>query len=444
LPSVALVTLGCPKNQVDSQSMAALLEESGYLLTDDPATADVVIVNTCGFIAPAREESLAELKRLAAGKRPGQVLIAAGCLAELDPAMLQARVRRLDAVLGTRRWHDIADLLQALAERQVERPVWTGDSARPAPPLDRRPPGVTAYVKIADGCNAPCAFCSIPRIKGPFRSRPPEAVIAEVQRLAASGYKEVILVAQDSTAYGRDLGEPDGLPELLRAIATAAPALPWLRLMYTYPQHISERLLEAMAGTPMVCHYLDLPLQHAHPDVLRRMRRPSDPEALLRLLERVRATMPDVALRTAFIVGFPGETEAEFETLLGFVQDVRFDHVGVFTYSREPGTPAYEMEPQVPEAVKEQRRSRLLELQQRLSLQKNQALVGRRLQVLVEGSGDGISVGRTYRDAPEVDGLAILRAEFPVGSLVPGRVVQGMEYDLLLDPLAKGPGTRPR
>jgi ribosomal protein S12 methylthiotransferase len=262
--------------------------------------------------------------------------------------------------------------------------------------------------------------------------------VDEVAALAADGYQEVILVAQDTTAYGRDRGEREGLADLLEAILQAAPELPWLRLMYTYPQHITDRLIEVMANHPQVCHYVDLPLQHAHPDVLRRMRRPSDVDAVARLLEQIRAAMPDVALRTAFIVGYPGETDDEFEALVRFVEEMRFDHVGAFVYSPEPGTYGYGLQPWIPDEVKEKRRDTLLERQQAISLSIHQSLVGREMEVLLEGAGDGISVGRTYRDAPEVDGLAIITGELQPGQIIRARVRQAMEYDLLMDPITTG------
>ncbi|RLC67143.1 MAG: 30S ribosomal protein S12 methylthiotransferase RimO, partial [Chloroflexi bacterium] len=270
----------------------------------------------------------------------------------------------------------------------------------------------------------------IPTIKGPARSRPVADVVSDARTLVAQGVKEIVLIAQDTTAYGRDRGQNDALPDLIEAILEATPELAWLRLMYTYPQHISPRLIETMARHPQVCHYLDMPLQHGHPDVLRRMRRPHDVDRVCRLIEDLRAAMPDIALRTAFIVGYPGETEAEFETLLDFVTEMDFDHVGAFTYSPEAGTPAAELPGQLPAEVKVERYERLMALQQGISLERNRAQVGRTLDVLLEGSGDGLSVGRSYRDAPEIDGLVIVTGELPVGEMVPVRIEEAMAYDL--------------
>ncbi|MEJ2210116.1 MAG: MiaB/RimO family radical SAM methylthiotransferase, partial [Anaerolineae bacterium] len=326
-----LESLGCPKNLVDAHGMTRLLEHLGHRPVDDVRQAQVIIVNTCGFVEAAREESLGELRRLARRKRKGQVLIAAGCLAEYwGPAVAQT-VPGVDALLGTRRWAEIARLVDSLEPgrrqgRHQHRDL-LGDpqsgAEGPAGPRTARQ-GATAYLKIAEGCSAPCAFCAIPLIKGPAASRPPEAIVGDAVELVREGVKEMILIAQDTTAYGRDRGERDALPGLIQGILDAltgepegpAAGQPWLRLMYAYPGHISPRLVEVMAGDARVCHYLDLPLQHAHPDVLRRMKRPADVARTRRLVEDLRQAMPDIALRTAFIVGYPGETEAEFQALL--------------------------------------------------------------------------------------------------------------------------------
>jgi ribosomal protein S12 methylthiotransferase len=291
--------------------------------------------------------------------------------------------------------------------------------------------GASAYLKIADGCSAPCAFCAIPLIKGPAVSRPVDDVVQDAAILVQEGVKEIILIAQDTTAYGRDRGERDALPSLIQAILDAVPALGWLRLMYAYPGHVSSALIQVMASDPRVCHYLDLPLQHAHPQALRRMKRPANVDGTRRLITDLRAAIPDVALRTSFIVGYPGETEAEFQELLNFVAESRFDRVGVFLYSPEEGTAAATLTGLVPDEVKVERHDRLMALQQRISLERNQAQVGRTLDVLVEGKGDGLSVGRSYRDAPEIDGLVLLAGDLPVDEMVSARISAGMEYDLI-------------
>ena len=430
-----LASLGCPKNLVDSHSMARQLDRLGHTGVDEPQQAEALIVNTCGFIEAARAESIAELRELAGQKRDDQVLIAAGCLAQYWGERLLRAVPGLDALLGTRRWSEIEALIEEAKARRMERaalPAWLGDPLREAAEGRRvARQGASAYLKIADGCSAPCAFCAIPLIKGPAVSRPVEAIVADAVALVEQGVREIVLIAQDTTAYGRDRGERDALPGLLRAILEAVPALRWLRLMYAYPAHVSPALIDLLAGEPRLCHYLDLPLQHAHPDVLRRMKRPADMDRTRRLLDGLRTAMPDIALRTAFIVGYPGETEAEFQTLLDFVAEVRFDRLGGFLYSPEEGTAAAHLPHPVPEEVKAERLERLMSLQQEISLAINQAQVGRTLEVLVEGRGEGLSVGRSYRDAPEIDGLVLLPGELPAGEMVPARITGALEYDLL-------------
>ena len=429
-----LLSLGCPKNTVDSEGISRLLQQAGHQAITEPESAQFLIVNTCGFIDKAKEESFAVLRELAEQKQPGQFLVAAGCLSQRYGRELVAQVPGLDGVIGTRRWMEITNLVRKLRSKghpHSKPAVLTGDPLEGmAEPMGGVLQGASAYLKIADGCSAPCAFCAIPAIKGPARSRPSETIVAEAQQLVERGAKEIILIAQDTTAYGHDRGERDALPPLMEAILTAAPDLRWLRLMYAYPQHITPRLIEVMARR-RVCHYLDIPLQHGHPDVLRRMSRPHDVDEVRRLIADLREAMPDMALRTSFIVGYPGETEAEFSALLDFVTEMAFDRVGVFTYSPEKGTKAAELPSQMPTEVKEERYARLMELQQGISLTRNQQVVGRVLEVLVEGQGEGLSVGRSYRDAPEIDGLVIVEGELPVSEMVPVRITSAMEYDLV-------------
>jgi ribosomal protein S12 methylthiotransferase len=417
--------------------MSRLLKQMGHRPVEEPHQAQLLIVNTCGFIEDARGESLDELRQLTRQKHPGQVIVAAGCLPQYWGEALLKAVPGVDALLGTRRWSEIGALVAGLADGEGRRRqpslALLGEPSLAAGadgPRSARQ-GATAYLKIADGCSAPCAFCAIPLIKGPAASRPSGAVVADAVELARQGVREIVLIAQDTTAYGRDRGERDALPGLVGAILAAAPGLQWLRLMYAYPGHVSPRLIEVMAGDARVCRYLDLPLQHAHPDTLRRMKRPANVERTRRLIADLRNAMPDMALRTSFIVGYPGETEAEFEALLDFVAASRFDRVGVFLYSPEEGTPAASLPHPVPEEVKAERYDRLMALQQGISLELNQGQVGRTLDVLVEGQGDGLSVGRSYRDAPEIDGMVILPGEVPVGEMVPARITGAMEYDLI-------------
>jgi ribosomal protein S12 methylthiotransferase len=448
-PSYYLLTLGCPKNQVDSDGMAALLVRQGYRLTENPRWADVLIVNTCGFLEASKEESIAALQELGQRKRRDQVLVAAGCLAERNGSEVLARAPAVDGLLGTRRWMDIAGLVGQLrangpgkgkSKRMFGRIEMLGDpETRPDAPTPRGlNQGASAYLKISDGCNAPCAFCSIPSFKGKLRSHPFAAVVAEAQALVAAGAKELIVVAQDTTDYGRDRGEPNSLPQLLQAVAQAiaqrAEGRRWLRLMYAYPGHVSDELIETMARTPTILPYLDIPLQHGHRDTLRRMRRPSNLDMVHDTIARLRAAMPDIALRTTFIVGFPGETESEFEALLDFVRAIRFDRVGAFTFSPEPGTPAAELPDPIPDPVKEERWQRLMAAQQPISLAANQAQIGRRLTVLVEGQDGDLSLARSYRDAPEIDGFVLVAGRHPVGSMIDVHITGALEYDLVGEP----------
>jgi len=435
-----LLTLGCPKNLVDSEGMSELLTAGGYRPVDDPSRADVLIVNTCGFLEAAKAESIEALQELAETRRPGQALVAAGCMVQRFGPDLVRQVPGLDGLIGTRSWPDIIPFLRKLREGQRREPIFhlpeTGEVPVESVALSRsgHGPGASAYLKISDGCSAPCAFCTIPSFKGPGRSRSKDLIVSEAQSLVKGGVRELILIAQDTTAYGRDWGEQDGLPPLIEDLLRAAPELGWLRLMYAFPGHVSQRLIEVMAAHPQVCRYLDMPLQHGHPDTLRRMRRPHNVDKLTRWIESFRALMPDAALRTTFIVGYPGETEAEFQGLLDFMGAVQFDRVGVFTFSREPGTPAYDLPDQMPEEVKQERYERAMEAQQAISLARNQSQIGRRLDVLVDGAGDGMSIARSYRDAPEIDGFVIIEDELPVGEMLPVLVTGAMVYDLMAVP----------
>ena len=431
-----LVSLGCSKNTVDSESMAQLLGRAGMAATDNAREAEVLIVNTCGFIGPAKQESLDVLNELAAGKRRGQLLIAAGCLSQRYGADVIRQVPGIDGIIGTRRWMDIVDLVQRLRARPHPEPLYhlpesasvVGSDEQGA--LRAAIQGKSAYLKIADGCRRPCAFCAIPLIKGTAVSRPLPVILDEARRLEAAGIRELILIAQDTTDFGHDLGVKEGLSGLLEALTQAAPGIDWIRVMYAFPGYVTDRQIETMAAHPQILHYLDMPLQHGHPMTLRRMRRPSNIDWVHRTVGKMRAAMPDLAIRSTFIVGYPGETEEEFQALLDFVETLKFDRVGAFTFSFEPGTTSAELGDPVPEAVKAERRDRLMQMQQRISLEKNQAQIGRVLPVLVEGTGDGLSVGRSYRDAPEIDGMVIIDGEAPAGELVPVRISGAMTYDL--------------
>lgn len=474
-----IITLGCPKNQVDSEGMSGVLAAQGHTQAASPDEADVVIVNTCSFIASAREETLSVLRDVAASKNPGQRLVAAGCMAESHGAVVQA-VDGVDAILSTKQWMRIGDLvanggrpaagspstsaaglpiipLESVSSAPaVEAPPAAPAAPSPAAgdqwqeggyadwrtaPIRRRAAGPSAYLKISDGCNLRCAFCTIPSFKGDMRSKAVGAVLGEAQELVAQGVKEIILVAQHLTDYGRDLKLKNGLATLLDELCQVLPPDVWLRLMYAYPHGIDERLIATMASRPQICAYLDMPLQHAHPATLRRMRRPPDTERTKRIIGELRAAMPDIALRSTFIVGFPGETREEFDALKAFLEEVQLDRVGVFRYSQEPGTPAATLPDQVPQRVIERRWHEVMQLQRQISLERNRRWVGRTITVLVEGQGTAepttssgeaapLVVGRSFRDAPEVDGQVFVWGSAPVGSFVNVRITKATEYDL--------------
>lgn len=440
--SFHLVSLGCAKNAVDSESMAQLLVGDGYSAIADPSQAKFLIVNTCGFIGPAREESYQVLGELAAQKKSGQWLIAAGCLSQRYGAEVVQRIPGVDALLGTRRWMDILDLVDKLRRRIHPEPLYHLPENAATVGRDEgsvlrvAQQGPSAYLKIADGCRRPCAFCAIPLIKGTLVSRPQTAILAEARALQAAGVREIILIAQDSTDYGHELGAHEGLSSLLEGLVKEVPDVDWIRILYNFPGSVSDRQIEVMATHKQLIPYLDMPLQHAHPAMLKRMRRPANVEWVQRTIAKMRAALPGLAMRSTFIVGYPGETEAEFQTLIDFIQEIRFDRLGVFTFSFEQGTASEALGDPIPPEVKEERKDRLMQLQQRISLDNNQALVGQTLDVLIEGHGEvegtkePIAVGRSYRDAPEIDGLVFVEGQPPIGEMVPVRITGAMPYDL--------------
>src|SRR5262245_21128652 len=469
-----IITLGCPKNAVDSEGMGGILAAQGHTPVEQAGNADILIVNTCSFIAAAREETLGVLREVAAGKTAGQLLIAAGCMAESHSALVQA-VPGVDAILSTREWMKIGEViaddrrpttddrqptngmsvanggawsefipLTVASSPQIVAPAQNskldlsvpGDYAdwRTAP-IRRHAGGPSAYLKISDGCNLRCAFCTIPSFKGDMRSKAMGAILGDARELAAQGVREIVLVAQHLTDYGRDLRLKEGLATLLDELCGVLPADTWLRLMYAYPHGVSDRLIATMAGHPQICAYLDMPLQHAHPDVLRRMRRPPDTERTKAIVRDLRAAMPDIALRSTFIVGFPGETRAEFAALLSFLEEVQLDRVGVFRYSQEPGTHAATLPGQVRDRVIERRWHEVMQLQQHISLARNRRWQGRMIKMLVEGQGESddgapLIVGRSFRDAPEVDGQVFAWGSAEIGGFADVRVTQALEYDL--------------
>ena len=443
-----LLSLGCSKNTVDSESIGQVLAQNGMRGVENPNRAEVLIVNTCGFIDAAKQESINALRELVEGKRDGQIVIAAGCLSQRYGSNLVQEVPGLDGVIGTRRWMDIFDLVGRLRDRKHPEPLYHLPTDAKVVGLDERGvlrtsvQGASAYIKIADGCRRPCAFCAIPKIKGTAVSRPMASIVREAVHLQEQGIKEILLIAQDSTDYGYDLGLKDGLAHLLDAIVEAAPGIPWIRVMYAYPGYVTPVLMETMAKHKQVLPYLDIPLQHGHRDTLLRMKRPAKIEWVYDTIGKLRSTMPDLCVRTTFIVGYPGETDAEFDGLMQFVRVLQFDRVGAFKYSYEIGTPSAKLPNQVPDEVKQERYEQLMELQQGISLAKNQAIVGKTIDILVEGhgvsededgndTGETLSLGRSYRDAPEIDGYVIVEGELPVGEIVPVRVTGATTYDLI-------------
>ncbi|MFU8771101.1 MAG: 30S ribosomal protein S12 methylthiotransferase RimO [Anaerolineales bacterium] len=443
-----LESLGCAKNTVDSESMAQLLGNAGYRLVNSPEKAAILIVNTCGFINSAKQESLGVLRELAANKVEGQVLIAAGCLTQRYGVEVARQVKGIDGILGTRRWMDIVDVVAKLRTGRHPQPLYHLPEAstliNDQPGIHRvAVQGSSAYIKIADGCRRPCAFCAIPLIKGTAVSRSPQTILEEAYQLQLAGIRELILIAQDTTDYGHDLGMKNGLAHLLERMVTklnqpsaadcqvaGVGRVEWIRIMYAFPGCVTDELIETMARHPQILPYLDIPLQHAHPQILRKMRRPANIDWVYRTLGKMRSIMPELSLRTTFIVGYPGETEEEFQVLLDFIGNIRFDRVGAFKFSYEPGTTSEELGDPVPEELKQERWERLMSLQQNISLQKNQTFVGKSLDVLIEGYGDSISLGRSYRDAPEIDGMVIVEGEIPIGTIVPVTITGALAYDL--------------
>ena len=431
--TIALISLGCAKNLVDSEVMLGALKRAGYAIGGRADEADVVIVNTCGFIGPAREEAERTLREVLDLKRrdPAKKIIAAGCYVERDRARLERDFPEVDAWTGVRDFDRIADIVAGRAGRARERTFLYSDAS----PRLVSTPGTWAYVKISEGCSRRCGFCAIPLIKGPYVSRSAASVVREARTLAGLGAKEIDLVSHDTTWFGRDRGVRNGLARLLERLGRV-DGLEWIRFLYGYPEEIDDALLDAMTG-PKICRYLDIPFQHADPRLIKAMRRGIDGERALRLLDRIRTRLPDVALRTSLVVGFPGEGRREFAALRRFVEAARFDHLGVFAYSPEAGTPAFRLRETVTAEEKEERRREIMETQAGISDRANARWVGRTIDVIVEGPDPqtvGLWTGRGRFQAPEVDGvvrfsLTAGRAE-PPAAIVRVIVDSADSYDL--------------
>lgn len=431
------ISLGCDKNLTDTEVMLGLLASRGYEMTDDECEADIIVINTCCFIHDAKEESIQNILEMAEYKKEGSLkaLIVTGCLAQRYRQEILDEIPEVDAVLGTTAYDQILDAvdealkgqnsvrmedLQRLPKVEVKRQVTTG--------------GHFAYMKIAEGCDKHCTYCIIPKIRGRFRSRPMEELIREAEELAEQGVKELILVAQETTLYGKDLYGEKSLPVLLRKLCKIS-GLRWIRVLYCYPEEITDELIRVMKEEPKICHYLDLPIQHANDDILKRMGRKTSKQELIDIVGKLRKEIPDICLRTTLITGFPGETQEQYEELYRFVSEMEFDRLGVFTYSPEEDTPAALMPDQIEESVKEERQAELMELQQEIAFEAAENMVGKEVLVMIEGkvADENVYVGRTYKDAPNIDGLIFVETgvELVSGDFAKVRVTGALEYDLI-------------
>lgn len=434
---VMMVTLGCDKNRVDSEIMSGLIDERGYTLTDNEEEATVIVVNTCGFIDAAKEESIQTILEMAEHKKTGSLkaLIVSGCLTQRYKEQLMQEMPEIDGIVGTGDFHKINEIIdEALKGKKpirVGNPVFNYEQVLP-----RRlsTPQYSAFIKIAEGCDNNCTFCSIPIMRGKFRSRSIESIVNEAERLAEQGVKEISLIAQDSTNYGTDLYDRFMLPELLNRVSEV-DGIAWVRLHYAYPGFFTDELIETIASNDKICKYIDMPLQHSEDHILRKMRRPGRQRDARELIEKIRKAIPDVALRTSIIVGFPGETEEDFANLCRFVEEIRFDRLGVFTYSKEENTPASRLPDQIDEETKEYRANVLMEIQRKIANEQNSRRIGSVIDVLVEqydGRND-VYIGRSQYDAPEVDGEVYVTSPngpLNIGELYKVRVTHAYEYDL--------------
>lgn len=431
------ISLGCDKNLTDTEVMLGLLASRGYEMTDDECEADIIVINTCCFIHDAKEESIQNILEMAEYKKEGSLkaLIVTGCLAQRYRQEILDEIPEVDAVLGTTAYDQILDAvdealkgqnsvrmedLQRLPKVEAKRQVTTG--------------GHFAYMKIAEGCDKHCTYCIIPKIRGRFRSRPMEELIREAEELAEQGVKELILVAQETTLYGKDLYGEKSLPVLLRKLCKIS-GLRWIRVLYCYPEEITDELIRVMKEEPKICHYLDLPIQHANDDILKRMGRKTSKQELIDIVGKLRKEIPDICLRTTLITGFPGETQEQYEELYRFVSEMEFDRLGVFTYSPEEDTLAALMPDQIEESVKEERQAELMELQQEIAFEAAENMVGKEVLVMIEGkvADENVYVGRTYKDAPNIDGLIFVETgvELVSGDFAKVRVTGALEYDLI-------------
>lgn len=429
---VLLISLGCDKNLVDSEVMLGLLNKAGHQLTNDETEADVVVVNTCAFISDAKEESINTIIEMGELKKTGKLkkLIVAGCLSQRYKDEIMKELPEIDVIIGATNYDKIVEAIGTDEKSIVDDINYT-----PRPIAERivTTNASMAYFKIAEGCNKLCTYCIIPHIRGRYRSMPMDSLIVSAEKLASDGIKELVLVAQETTLYGVDLYGEKKLPELLTKLSDIE-GIEWIRLLYCYPEEITDKLIEVMATNPKICHYVDIPIQHSENAILKRMGRRTSREDIVELVGRLRTAMPDIAIRTTLISGFPGETQELHDGLVDFVDECEFDRLGVFTYSPEEGTPAAEYEDQVDGELAVKWRDEIMELQQEISYEKNQQMIGSTQKVLIEGYlvDDDVYVGRTYRDAPGVDGIVFVSAPYELisGSFVDVKITEANEYDL--------------
>lgn len=433
---IGMVSLGCPKNQTDAEIMLGILADKGHEIIANPAEAEAIVVNTCGFIDPAKQESIDAILEMAEYKKSGKcrLLIASGCLAERYHEDIEKELPEVDAILGAGDYDKIAAVLED-AEKGEKISLWGHQNCEIAENLPRilTTPSYTAYLKIADGCDNNCTYCAIPMIRGHFRSRKMEDILSEAEALAQNGVKEFIVIAQDTTRYGLDLYGELSLDKLLDKLCKIE-GIHWIRVHYFYTEAITDELIDVMAENEKICAYIDMPIQHINNEILRRMARRTNREEIIEKIEKIRKKMPEASIRTSIITGFPGETEEQFSELYEFVKEIKFDRMGVFAYSQEENTPAANFDGQLDEKTKEERRNRLMLLQQKISLEKNKAKIGTTLEVLCEGYDEGnfMYYGRSYADSIDVDGRVYFAAEdeVEIGSFVQVEILDADEYDL--------------
>ena len=434
---ILFISLGCDKNLVDTEVMLGMLASRGYEMTNDEQEADIIVINTCCFIHDAKEESIQNILEMAEYKKNGsaKALIVTGCMAERYRQEILDEIPEVDEVLGTTAYDRILDAVDAALAGQHE--VMTADlDALPLPETKRlvTTGGHFAYLKIAEGCDKHCTYCIIPKIRGNFRSGPMERLLKEAQDLAEQGVKELILVAQETTLYGKDLYGEKSLPKLLRELCKIS-GIRWIRILYCYPEEITDELIQVMKEEPKICHYLDLPIQHANDTILKRMGRRTSKQELIDIVQKLRKEIPDICLRTTLITGFPGETQEQHEEVMEFIDTLEFDRLGAFTYSPEEDTPAATFEDQIDEEVKEDRQADIMELQQEIAFDKAEDMIGREVLVMIEGkvADENAYVGRTYRDAPNVDGLIFINTDVELisGDFAKVKVTGALDYDLI-------------